>query len=549
MARPQREKRVGDDHVPEDAWLDARRVARVLERVFDSDADRRTAIATAATELRVSTRQVYNLLGRYGEERRVRALLPRTGGTRRKRLRPEVERIVATTLRERWLVPEGPPLQQAVDEIRARCDEQGFAPPAYLTVRDRMLSLFTDEEIAHKRGEGAARYRRLKARSGSGRARHTLGVMQIDHTPTDIAFVEVVDGGGTFVGRAYLTLLTDSASSAVAGFCLSLEKPSTLTAALCLAQAICPKEAWLAARDIAHPWPMWGRPRQLLVDGGAEFEGKAFEHGCADFGIRIRRRNRGTVHHGAIVERLLGKLNGVLGTLPGRTGRSIADRGDYRSEDRACLTFDQLERCVTLAILDHNQNQNARTLRVPEREWAERADGRERVPDDPHAVLLNFLPRERRALSPQGIGLFALDYFDPWLAPLVAQRDRLGKLDVRYDPRDVSHVYVRHPGTGELEPVGRRDGETAPITLWQHRAERARERALGARQPSRKVALRREIAEIADGARTAKRARRDAARTRLADAADKPYAATGALAQPAPHPAGRAKRTFPVEDW
>ena len=64
---------------------------------------------------------------------------------------------------------------------------------------------------------------------------------QIDHTPTDIQFVEVIDGAGAFVGRAYLTIFVDVFSRCVLGFCLTLEAPSTLSVALCLAHAICPK--------------------------------------------------------------------------------------------------------------------------------------------------------------------------------------------------------------------------------------------------------------------------------------------------------------------
>ncbi|ESW66004.1 hypothetical protein X772_35275 [Mesorhizobium sp. LSJC280B00] len=75
--------------------------------------------------------------------------------------------------------------------------------------------------------------------------------------------VEVVEGGGTFVGRAYLTIITDVATRCIFGFCLTLEKPSALSVALCLAQAMSPKEAWLTARDIEHGWPMFGRPRML----------------------------------------------------------------------------------------------------------------------------------------------------------------------------------------------------------------------------------------------------------------------------------------------
>jgi putative transposase len=43
----------------------------------------------------------------------------------------------------------------------------------------------------------------LKPRPGYIHAAHPLDICQIDHTPTDINFVEVVEGEGTFVGRAY----------------------------------------------------------------------------------------------------------------------------------------------------------------------------------------------------------------------------------------------------------------------------------------------------------------------------------------------------------
>ncbi|MFX7938315.1 Mu transposase C-terminal domain-containing protein, partial [Acinetobacter baumannii] len=75
---------------------------------------------------------------------------------------------------------------------------------------------------------------------------------------------------------------------------------------------------------------------------------------------------------------------------------------------------------------------------------------------------------ERRALTPQGVSINAIDYYGDVLGPLVPDRDRLGKLDFRYDPRDVSRVYLHHPQTKEFVPVGRRDGSVEKITLWEH---------------------------------------------------------------------------------
>ncbi|WP_425374838.1 integrase catalytic domain-containing protein [Mesorhizobium tamadayense] len=138
------------------------------------------------------------------------------------------------------------------------------------------------------------------------RARST-SARSIIRPPTSIS----VMSGGISVGRAYLTIVTDVATRYIFGFCLTLETPSALSLALCLAQAMSPKEAWLTARDVEHRWPMFGRPRSLVTDSAKEFKGHAFQRGCEDCGIRIRYRGRGRVHQGGVAERLLGKLNSV----------------------------------------------------------------------------------------------------------------------------------------------------------------------------------------------------------------------------------------------
>ena len=368
----------------------------------------------------------------------------------------------------------------------------------------------------------------------------------------NIQFVEVIDNHGVFVGRPYLTIAADVATSAIIGFCLTLERPSRLSVALCLAHAICSKDDWLAERGIAHPWEMYGRPKQIVVDSAKEFQSRTFTTGCADFGIAIRTRNKGTVHRGGVVERLLGKVNAVLRSFPGKTGRSITDRGDYSSDERASLTFVALERCIALAIIDHNQTQNARKLTVPHLEWEERRlPPVDRAIDDPTDVLVNFLPRKTRRISPQGVSLFAIDYFEHWLGPLVARRDRLAPLDLCYDPRDISRIYIADPDTRVWRPVGRRDGMTMSITLWKHEADRARQRESQQRSAEDKTMLRSEIAATVAGAKSAKAQLREMTRARHAAGATKPYQdaeTVSGTANPGPEP-DRPRRAFPVKTW
>ncbi|WP_244399858.1 MULTISPECIES: Mu transposase C-terminal domain-containing protein [unclassified Agrobacterium] len=527
----------------------ARRMARELDDILDGGNPRQAAIKRAAAELQITTRQIYNLLARYRVDRTVTSLLPRTAVNRRKRLPEQVEEIIAATLREKWLTLEPTALAPVVDEIRARCEEAGLVVPSYVTVARRIPVLFSPEEIAKNRSANPKHLLRLKPRPGYIHAPHPLAVCQIDHTPTDINFVEVVDGAGVFVGRPYLTVITDVATRSILGVCLTLEKPSVLSVALCLAQAMCPKDTWLAARNLNHAWPMFGRPRLLVTDSAMEFKGHAFRRGCDDYGIRIRYRDRGRVHQGGVVERLLGKLNAVLVAYPGSSGRSVAHRDEYPSERRACLSFADLERCIALAVIDHNLQENSKTLKVPMTEWQRNATGLPRFDDDPQRVLLSFLPGTERQLSPQGISMFALHYYSTWLGIFVPERDRLGKLEVRYDPRDISHVYIRDPETRQFRPVERRDGHLTSLTLWEHEAERARRRTMNQRPNVEKVAFRREIGAIVVAAKPSKRQLRDAVRSAHAAAAEKPYAV---MQPPAPPPAEhppRQKSRLPVEDW
>ncbi len=534
--------------VKEEDWLAARHIARQLDKILDGHGSRHTLMGRAATELGLSTRQVYHLLARYRLSRSVSALLPCRREKRRRRLPSEIEQTIAVTLRERWLLLEAPPLAPVVAEIRARCAEAGLSPPSYSAVSSRIPLLFTPEEIARRRSANPYHLQRLKPRPGYIHAARPLDVCQIDHTPTDINFVEVVEGEGTYVGRAYLTIVTDVFSRCILGFCLSLEKPSSLSVALCLAQTMCPKNAWLSALRIEQPWPMFGRPRSLVADSAKEFKGFAFQHGCEEYGIAIRYRDRGRVHEGGVVERLLGKLNAVLATCPGSTGRSVADRDQYPALRRARLSFTELERCVTLAIIDHNLHQNSKTLKIPDHEWQRHIADIARFHDDPAQVLLNFLPRTHRRLTQQGISMFALDYYSQWLGGIIPRRDRFPNLEVRYDPRDVSHVYVRDPDTNEFRPVERRDGCLARITLWQHRGCRHYQRGMDKRSEVDKVSLRREIAAVVQHSKRSNSQLRNVVRGTHAAEASKLYEVMSAPPCPPSHPV-REKRRLPVEDW
>ncbi len=150
----------------DDAWAQAKRQARELDRILDEPGPRHLSITRAAAELGLTTRHVYNLLKRYATERRITVLLPRRDRPRATRLAAPVEAVIAKVLREQWLVKEAPELRPVVTEIRARCCEAGERPPSYRAVQRRIPMLFDDLAIARGRSANPAHARRLKARPG-----------------------------------------------------------------------------------------------------------------------------------------------------------------------------------------------------------------------------------------------------------------------------------------------------------------------------------------------------------------------------------------------
>ncbi|MFW1308764.1 hypothetical protein ACEV7Y_23865, partial [Vibrio parahaemolyticus] len=70
------------------------------------------------------------------------------------------------------------------------------------SIAKRIPIVFSSLEIAKHRG-GEAAVRRLIPRPGYITAPRPLAVVQADHTPSDINFIQVVDGGHRYIGRAY----------------------------------------------------------------------------------------------------------------------------------------------------------------------------------------------------------------------------------------------------------------------------------------------------------------------------------------------------------
>lgn len=301
-----------------------------------------------------------------------------------------------------------------------------------------------------------------------------LHVVQIDHTKVDIMLVD--DVTRACIGRPWLTLVLDVHTRMVLGLYLSLDAPSATSVALAVSQAVLPKADWLADRGIELSWIAHGLPEVIHVDNGREFHSRAFERGGQQYGIRIAYRPPATPCFGGHIERLMGRVH----AFPGSTSSNVVARGNYDSEATAILSFREFERILALEVLGLYHNEIHSGLgRTPVTAWADGVSNMNlRAPSDAAVLLLDFLPFEERIIRRYGVRMFGIVYQDGALAHLVDHGS--GKLRVKYDPRDLSAVFVELPTGGHVR-VPYADLGRQPIMLWEHREAIRRLRAEGRR--------------------------------------------------------------------
>jgi hypothetical protein len=130
---------------------------------------------------------------------------------------------------------------------------------------------------------------------------------------------------------------------------------------------------WLALREVEVDWPVQGKPRRVGVDNGAELHSEAFERGCEQHATGIGWRPPGQPQFGGVAERVIGTLIGLVHGLPGTTFSNVGQRGSYDSDKAACLTLEELERWLAVAIAKyyHLRPHEGLDGQAPLRRWEE----------------------------------------------------------------------------------------------------------------------------------------------------------------------------------
>jgi len=507
-----------------------------------------TLIEEVTRQLRLSRTVFYDLLRRYKQRPQTSSLLPWKRGREFKATfldRPR-EELLNSCIQEFYLRMERPSLAALVREVRLRFSLQGLPVPHYRTIRGRIGEL--DLKVSLQKREGAKKAREQVGRVSvsSLRPESPMELIQIDHTPVDVI---VVDQEQRLpIGRPWLTLAIDVATRMVAGFHISLWAPSTVSLCLALSHAVLPKDSWLADRELQNlEWPAGGLPRSIHVDNAREFHSDVLVRGCQEYGIQLDHRPVGRPHFGGHIERLIGTMMGAVHLLSGTTFSNVDLKGAYESEKRALLTLPELERWLALQIAGvYHLSVHSALGKTPMAAWQDgigKTKAPLRYPADETDFFLNFLPAVPRQVRRDGIRLYNIRYWDNVLSPWAGRLKQ--PLLVKYDPRNLSRVYVRDL-EGHHWPIPYADLRQPPVALWELQGARKQLRQQGSGTPFEQAIFASilEQREILRNSRFSSRQRRR--KEKIPATTSSPH--TNPIGRP-DSPAPNEIKPFPVEIW
>lgn len=296
-------------------------------------------------------------------------------------------------------------------------------------------------------------------------------IYQIDATVGDIYLVNEMIRT-RIVGRPTIYFVIDVFSRYIVGFAITMENASWIGAMLALDNVVADKVAFCAEYGITikpEQWVSRNLGETLFADRG-EFEGYNPNNLTNSFGIRIQNTPpyRGDLK--GIVERSIGKVNEeFIHFLPGAVVKA-RKRGDKDPRLDAVLTVREFYALMIQYVLTYNSNNYLSWYRKDEFQIADQV---ELYPQDlwnwgienrsghlrtipRETVRLNLLPRKNVSVTEHGIHFEKEIYYtcnlareEGWFEH--ARQCGSRKIEVAYDPRDLTNVYLPLNNGREIE--------------------------------------------------------------------------------------------------
>lgn len=418
------------------------------------------------------------------ESHDIRALVPNfyARGSHDKKLDVDVHQAISDAITTLWLskprktrdaVFEG--VLARIKNINAlRAQHEHLQKPSYRTVTRAIAAVDRKTAMAarHSPAEANAEFRTYTQLPVADYPNH---VVMIDDTPLDLTILDTEHR--TTLGRPYLTCIIDVYSRMLLGFYVSFSPPSADTAMLAIRHAILGKSYVKKKYPmVQNDWIAVGKFQNLVSDQHASFKKESFRDALAGLRIVQHFAPKGESWVRPFIERFFGTIaTSLLHQMPGTTYSNIVERGkDVPAED-ACFTAAQFDCLLHIWAVDYyNQRKNSGLVGVPHHVYL---NGTKRVPIKlPRAIEdLDCLLRSSDdvKLTKQGVLVNKLLYNSPALTLMRRRGDAPDDVNVRYNPLDVSQVWVLDPRTLSFITVPAVDQDyTHNLTLDQHLAIR-----------------------------------------------------------------------------
>ncbi|HEV2883099.1 MAG TPA: transposase family protein [Pyrinomonadaceae bacterium] len=389
----------------------------------------------------------------------------------------EVAQVIDLVVQERYLSTQRLSvlatyrfLEGYIKEINKFRKEEDKLPTPHLDSLYYRLSKLDQYEVDVARFGKRYAERKHRQVMQSPRPTRPLERTEIDHTKTNLMVIDL--DTKLPIGRATLTDLIDVYTKMPLGSYISFEPPSYLSVMQCLINAIKPKTYIKKFYpEVENAWDCYGLPETIVVDNGNEFHSEDFEDACLQLGIPTEYAPPGCPEYKGGKERYYETLNTqLLHNTPGTTFSDVLNKADYDPQKNALIDVETLKKIHHIYMVDIYARQRHKGIRdVPARLW-----------DESIAVYPPSLPAkgtdlrvllghvEYRKIRQQGIELFGLFYNHDMLS--ILRRETKGqKVKVKYDPTDMSMIYVADSKNGLFIPVPAVDQKyTKGLSLFQH---------------------------------------------------------------------------------
>jgi putative transposase len=390
-------------------------------------------------------------------QRDIRALLDctgRRGGKGQSRLADVVEGVVQDKIETAFLNSKRGTAEDVYNAVfleiqrlnTTRIESDWLKVPGLRTIQRRIQSINAFERTVARYGEREAR-RRFADQLCARKVTRILEIVEIDHTPIDLMYT---DANGLVIDRPYITVVFDRFSRCVLGFCISSAGHGVHAVFEALRHAMMPKN-YLRKRfpELFLEWPCHGWPERLLMDNGREFHALAVIDALTNLGVICEYAASRDPNDKPFVERFLKTFNySFIHKLPGTTLAKVHQRIGFKSEDEACITFEQLNEMVHVWITSiyHLRPHKGLAGRAPIDVWKESAAAfPPALKCNAEDLSIEFGEFAECALQHYGIDFNTFRYVSPELLALRRMLPAKQKVQIKAPYENASAIWVWNP--------------------------------------------------------------------------------------------------------